>query len=173
MVSLVSWAELLGNADVADRGIPGDTTAGLLNRIEDYSTLPLSVCILLVGTNDVLLDRPENETIDGYTNLMDRCRTIWPSARILCVTVPPVSTWVETAEAKNERILRFNLQIQQLVMKTDNAAQIDLSQMVMNQDGYLAQSMTTDGVHLSAQAYAVLRDQILPCIPAAGKGGAD
>ncbi len=172
-MSLVSWAELLGSSEIADRGIPGDTTAGLLSRIDHYFTLSLDVCILFVGTNNVLLDRPETESLIGYNALMERCRTIWPAAKILCVTVPPVSTWMETAEAKNERILRFNLEIQRLVMKADDVQKIDLSQMATNQDSYLAESMTTDGVHLSAQAYATPRDQILPCIPAEVKSRLD
>src|SRR4051794_26386131 len=47
------WTELL-SGKVANRGISGDTSKGVLNRLEQVLKLHPSVVCLLIGTNDLL-----------------------------------------------------------------------------------------------------------------------
>jgi lysophospholipase L1-like esterase len=53
-VSLADWNALLGAPLVANRGIEGDTTAGVLARLSDDADFGGETVILWIGTNDVL-----------------------------------------------------------------------------------------------------------------------
>lgn len=47
------WNELLSNEDIANRGINGDTTEGVLNRIDSVIALVPKKAFIMIGTNDV------------------------------------------------------------------------------------------------------------------------
>jgi lysophospholipase L1-like esterase len=53
-VSLADWNAMLGATLVANRGIEGDTTAGVLARLSDDEDFSGDTVILWIGTNDVL-----------------------------------------------------------------------------------------------------------------------
>jgi len=53
-VSLADWNAMLGAPLVANRGIEGDTTAGVLARLSDDQEFSGDSVILWIGTNDVL-----------------------------------------------------------------------------------------------------------------------
>ncbi len=68
------WGDAMGNSfpevKVANRGISGDTTRGVLLRLqEDVLVLNPSAVVLLIGTND-LEERAEPETIAGNLRLI-------------------------------------------------------------------------------------------------------
>lgn len=164
LVSLAAWNELLRRPDVAGRGINGDTSTGLLHRIGDYSNSPIDICVLLIGTNDILLHRPEPETDVAYHSLVEQCTSQWPHATILCVSIPPLARWVESVESRNQRIGRFNRMMKHYAREFPAATLIDFASRVTDSDGYVKETDTADGVHLSAAAYATLRDLLLPHI---------
>ena len=68
------WGDTLGDSfagvKVANRGIGGDTTRGMLIRLkDDVLSLNPSAVVLLMGTND-LADQAEPETIAGNVKLI-------------------------------------------------------------------------------------------------------
>jgi lysophospholipase L1-like esterase len=48
-----AWNELLGIADIANRGIGGDTTEGILKRLPDIYGLNPEMCFIMIGINDI------------------------------------------------------------------------------------------------------------------------
>lgn len=160
-VSMVNWNELLPGFDATGRGIPGDTVDGLAYRINDYHVLSPDTCVVLVGTNDVLADQTPIETEESYRGLIGRALQIWPQTKIVMVSLPPFSTWVTQAEAKNARVQQINARISELSNELPRTRYLNLHDLVADQGGYLADTMTMDGVHLNASAYAVLRDELI------------
>lgn len=53
ITELVKFDELLPSMDIINRGILGDTTAGVLNRLDEIISLRPRKLFLLIGTNDM------------------------------------------------------------------------------------------------------------------------
>src|SRR5690606_18724659 len=47
------WSELFNSSNVINRGISGDKTSGILNRIDEIVRRKPSKVFLLIGTNDL------------------------------------------------------------------------------------------------------------------------
>ncbi len=159
-VSLVNWNELLPNLYAVGRGISGDTVAGLSNRIQDYRKIQPNHCVIIIGTNDVLTERPVAESDVAYRQMVQRGLEIWPDTKILLVSVPPFSKWVEKADAKNKRVKATNAFVRDLADQSPRTSYLNLHDSIVDANKYLANEMTMDGVHLSAAAYVVLRNQL-------------
>jgi hypothetical protein len=57
ITTLTDWKALLPSFDVANRGIPGDTTKGVLERIDNIISMsPKCVAVMLV-VNDLIEGR--------------------------------------------------------------------------------------------------------------------
>lgn len=167
-VSLVNWNELLVGQHAVGRGIPGDTVAGLAHRIADYQDIQPKRCVVVIGTNDVLTDRPVAESETAYRQLVQRGLEIWPDTKIVLVSVPPFSKWVTRAEGKNRRVNDINVFLKDLADQSSRSIYLNLHVNVLDEKKYLANEMTMDGVHLNAAAYVVLRDQLFISIDKAG-----
>lgn len=64
------WAELLGNPHAKNRGISGDTTQGVLDRLSTITKGKPSKIFLLIGTNDLSRGR-------ALTRLRRTWRRLW------------------------------------------------------------------------------------------------
>lgn len=159
-VSLVNWNELLVGQHAVGRGIPGDTVAGLAHRIADYREMRPKRCVVVIGTNDVLTDRPVAESESAYRQIVQRALEFWPDTQVVLVSVPPFSKWVTRAEQKNRRVNDINVFLKDLADKTSRSIYLNLHGIILDEEKYLANEMTMDGVHLNAAAYVVLRDRL-------------
>ena len=105
-----------------------------------------------------MTDRPVSDTESAYRQLIQRGLDIWPNTQIVLVSVPPFSSWVTQAEAKNKRVLDMNIFLSNLAAQSSRTVYLNLHDSIVNHEGYLAGDMTMDGVHLNAAAYVVLRE---------------
>lgn len=160
-VSLVNWNELLEGYDAVGRGINGDTVSGLAARITDYRTIQPEICVVIIGTNDILKDRSLSETKNAYQMLVNTAVQSWPTTEIVLVSVPPFSSWVTNAKEKNNRVTQTNQLIANLADQSSRIHYLNLHDAVKDHYGYLAKIMTMDGVHLSAVAYSILRNKLM------------
>ena len=53
------WAELFGSSRVVNRGISGDTTDGILGRIDEVTSREPRLVVMLIGVNDLRNKSPE------------------------------------------------------------------------------------------------------------------
>lgn len=91
LVRLGTWITLSAGGRlrvIQNSGIPGNTTAQMLARIEpDVLALNPSVCIVMGGTNDVAQSVPLATYIDNMTEIMDRLQAA--GIRPVVLTIPP------------------------------------------------------------------------------------
>ena len=161
LVSEASWQELLASPHVAGRGIAGDTTAGVLNRIEDYLGTNTRRLILWVGTNDVAQIVDKVETVRNIELVLMRIER--ENIRVAIIECLPVAAWIENAEARNRQIFEINSAIAKLSARY-KATIIKVSDSLSNEIGNLRPEMTRDGIHLNSAGYAVVSDRTLPFI---------
>jgi lysophospholipase L1-like esterase len=165
-VQRVSWSELLSRPDVVGRGIPGDTVQGLRSRlVDEHATAPV-VVVVMIGTNDVLNGSAADTAIQEMMGLVADVQRLWPNATLTLVDVPPVAAWVESNHERNARIAKVNGWMANEATGSARLRHIDLATSLTDSSGNLAPTMTSDGIHLSAAAYGLIRERLQSHLPA-------
>jgi lysophospholipase L1-like esterase len=157
-VAGASWPELLWPSRVVGRGIDGDTAEGLFERVTDLANSDPRWIAVMIGTNDILGKRDASDISGSIVRCAERLRAQHPDAPLLLISIPPMADWVENAKERNRAILEINERLRLHCSQDDDFRWIPLHDQVVDGSGYLARSMTMDGVHLGAGAYALLRE---------------
>ena len=145
---------------VYNRGIGGDTTGGVLNRLAvSVTDLAPSTVVLMIGTNDV----NGIETVDAiarrYEKILDSLRTSLPDTEIYCMSVIPQNEDVEsysTVVVKNSiaRIHELNGRITALC-EEKGLTYLDLYTLLADENDRLIRDYSDDGIHLNAAGFEV------------------
>jgi len=154
------WHELLGRADVANRGIAGETIRGATARLAAISSLDPQVIVVMLGTNDLLAGRSVAECGADHDALLDALREAMPRARILLQSVLPVRDRSGPDGVEPEAIVSLNQRLNG-ACKAGRCTYVDVHAEVATSDGTLDPTLTTDGVHLNGKGYLRWRDAVL------------
>jgi len=67
----VDWNELFGNKySIINRGIPGDSTEKMLNRMYYIYKLDPEICFIMAGVNDFLEEKKPEEVFENYKKII-------------------------------------------------------------------------------------------------------
>jgi lysophospholipase L1-like esterase len=151
-----NWAELLGRERVVNRGIGSDNLPGMLHRLPQVYRLQPKLCFLMAGINDIYADVPVDTVFTRYTQLIDslRVKNIIP---IIQSTLYVNPKW-KRADAKNPEVVKLNMLLHDYTVQ-HGLIYIDLN-VYLSENEMLRSTYTTDGVHLTPEAYKVWRDNI-------------
>lgn len=151
------WDELFPGLPVKNRGINGDTTQGVLNRLEDILTGQPRAIFLLIGTNDLpwYLYMGVADIVDIYEKILARCKTEAPETQVFVQSILP--------RHRNyaRRIRQINARLQALA-ETYGYTYIDLFPHFADFRGGLLKEFTNDHLHLLAPGYARWVEVIAP-----------
>lgn len=159
------WDDLFPNSPVENRGIGGDTTLGLLNRLDQIIALKPSQIFLMIGTNDLCYNRQIPAIIANYRLILSRFHSELPNTAVYIESVLPFNDELFPSRKlrTNANIVRLNAEIRKLAGEF-SLPYIDLTPSFTGADGRLPTEYTSDGLHLSKAAYYVWRDQIKPLV---------
>ena len=160
-VQLAEWGDMFPDAVVANRGINGDTTAGVLRRLAQIVALKPAVVVLMVGVNDFrALNANPEEVAARYLQIIAGIPT---SARVVALAV------LETAEldaaAVNPKVVALNALIRG--MCGARCTFLDLNP-TLAPEGRLRADLSGDGLHLNARGYRLVAEGLAPLIAAEG-----
>ncbi len=149
------WSELFPGVPVRDRGIGGDTTEGVLARIDSHTAASPRAIFLLVGTND--LDSPVAlaDSSAHYRAILRRIHHDAPRTRVFVQSLLPRQA------AYRERVEAFNGALAGLC-REHGATWIDLYPHFLAPDGSLRDEYTDDELHLNGAGYRAWRALLLP-----------
>ena len=153
----VDWNELLGMVHVHNRGISGDITFGVLQRLNEVIDGYPEKVFILIGINDVSRNIPDSLIANNYREIVDRIKKASPRTKIYFQTLLPVNnefTQFKNHYNKDEHILWLNQQIKALG-KEKGITVIDLYPHFLDQQQKLDKKYTLDGLHLNAEGYKV------------------
>lgn len=86
--------KFLGEFDIANRGIPGDTTPLLQERlVRDGLALRPRFLILSIGGNDILNGRCLSTVLKNTAGILTTVRRLSPGTRVILASVPPVLSY--------------------------------------------------------------------------------
>lgn len=156
-----NWSKLFPNVPIENRGIGGDTTLGVLNRLDQVIALKPTQVFLMIGTNDLCYGRAIPDIISNYERILQRFRTELPGVKIYVQSVLPFNDTVFPARElrTNKNIVQLNREIKHLAMRYDYPY-LDITSPFTGPDGRLPMQYSSDGLHLNDTGYLIWRDQI-------------
>jgi lysophospholipase L1-like esterase len=151
-----NWGQRFNNSKVKNRGIAGDVTAGVINRLtEIYYYKPKKV-FLKIGINDLFHNELTPEYVaNNIKSILDKIHLESPDTKIFVQTILPTSnnTSLKAKIAATNTIIKNSVQ-------SNYCQVIDLHPLFADANDLLISSYTVDGVHLSEAGYVVWKNYI-------------
>lgn len=160
----VDWNELLERNDVKNRGISGDITFGVLERLSEVTEGKPAKVFILIGINDISRNIPDSIIARNHRLIVSRIKAESPRTKIYFQTLLPVNnefTQFKNHYNKDEHILFVNNELRKLAEK-EKITLIDLYPHFLNANKKLDNKFTQDGLHLTAAGYKVWKDILAP-----------
>lgn len=154
------WAELLGNHNVKNRGISGDTIDRILNRMDEIVVAKPKTIFLMAGINDFLNSGNSVETtLENYKKILLAIRQNTPNTQVFIQSVLPVNNKINKFWLNTDTVIKFNNGLKELA-KELSFEYINLFTSLADSQNQLDARYTLDGVHLNGQAYLVWKEVI-------------
>jgi lysophospholipase L1-like esterase len=156
----IEWSELLGFANVRNRGISGDITFGVLERLDEVTEGKPAKVFILIGINDISRNVPDDVILNNYKRIIAYIKQQSPSTKIHFYTLMPVNnefTQFKNHYNKDEHILAVNAGLKQIA-SASGVVVIDLYPHFQDGAGKLDKRYTIDGLHINAAGYKVWAD---------------
>ncbi|ACU02800.1 GDSL-type esterase/lipase family protein [Pedobacter heparinus] len=151
-----NWAKLLDLPNAKNRGISGDITFGVLERLDQVISGKPAKVFVLIGINDISRNIPDSLILRNYKNIISRIKTGSKKTKIYFYTLLPVNASFNKFKnhyGKDEHILWLNSEIRKLADK--KVTVIDLYTHFIDGENHLKANLTHDGLHLKPEGYQV------------------
>jgi lysophospholipase L1-like esterase/dienelactone hydrolase len=163
ITDFAEWADLFRNNKIKNRGISGDRTLGILNRLDEVINRKPAKVFIMIGINDIAANIPDSAIIRNYTTIIQRLRTALPATAIYIQSILPTNgTFAEFPrhQRKEEHIHTINSYLQQLARR-QQCTYVDVYQAMLDSEGRLNKQYTNDGLHLTGEGYLVWKKLLL------------
>ncbi|WP_017654784.1 GDSL-type esterase/lipase family protein [Fortiea contorta] len=154
------WTELLGKSYAKNRGISGDTTVGILNRLPEIIESKPRQIFMMIGINDLNNQgKSINQTLTDYQNILIELKNQTPNTEVFIQSVLPVNNKISRYWQNNHNIIKFNLALKELAQQY-KYQYIDIFSHLADSEHQLEDQYTLDGLHLNGQGYLVWKKVI-------------
>ena len=147
------WDELLDNTKVQNRGISGDTTDGVLDRLNSISK-GIKQVFIMIGVNDIMRGKEVDEVYANYLKIIQTFKD------------KNIKVYIQsTLYIGESRKANFNSKIEELDARLEKYASenqitfINLNPIFAPQK-VLKKEFTSDDLHLNGTAYKLWTEQI-------------
>jgi lysophospholipase L1-like esterase len=153
------WAEFY--TEVHNRGIGGDTVAGLLTRLDEITEGRPRKLFLLVGANDLSAAVPVEQFLRHYRTMLGRIREESPGTAVTVIGLLPVNRGFPRApNFDSTRVAETNRRLAGLVAEFPGVRFLDLGRHLVDASGNLRREFTTDGLHMNIDGYLAIREAL-------------
>ncbi|MDO5036206.1 MAG: serine hydrolase [Porphyromonas sp.] len=165
------WNKLLPKVQkrIVNRGISGDTTRGILHRLDEIERQKPHRLFLLIGINDVSHHLNDAQITDGITYIIERIHSASPETEIILQTLFPINEEMERFSrykglaGKTYLVPKINTRLKALPSTHPYIKLIDLYPHFVKEDGLtLREDLTYDGLHLNARGYEIWTEILAP-----------
>jgi lysophospholipase L1-like esterase len=141
------WNEAFPGVSVANRGIAGDTVAGLLKRIDIIRAVRAQQSFLMIGINDIVAGRDVPAIAKDYEAVVIALK---PGTQLIIQSTLPCGSFRCDRWTLN-KVKQLNTRLRTMAARHD-VGFIDVADQLAP-DGVLPDALSADGVHLSADGY--------------------
>lgn len=175
ITEIFNWYELFHNFSkesgqaVYNRGISGDTSDRLLERLNDnvLNINPRNIAIL-IGTNDIGLGIPNEKTAENIEKTIVKIKESRHDTNIILEAVYPVNKSIPEAKymvgkRNNKTIGELNVMLKEISEK-QNCVWLDLTKQLSDSKGELDKAYCYDGLHLNVYGFEIVAKSIIPLL---------
>ncbi len=149
-----AWNELFPGQMVRNRGISGDTTEGVLARMDNIVEGRPGKLFLLIGTNDLFFDVEQADIVANILEILAVIRSESPETEIFVQSILP------RAVDYKDRVESLNSTLRSVI--PSYAKWIDLHPLFLDDEGVsINNSLSNDELHLLGAGYRVWQEAIL------------
>ena len=148
------WHELLQMPFARNRGISGDITFGLLERLAEVTAGQPSKVFILAGINDIARNIPVPVILRNHQRIVERIKSESPRTMIYLQTILPVNNEFEPRGQfnKDAAIKAVNDGLKKIAQQ-EEITLLDIHPHFTDKQGKLDRRFTYDGLHLNAAGY--------------------
>ena len=158
------WKILFPDKNVVNRGISGDVTDGILNRLNEITSSKPKKIFLMVGTNDLAKGKEIDYVLNGTRKIIEQIIETSENTTIYLQSILPINPNVgdkfSSHKNNHKKIIETNLKLQELA-KIFNLKFIDLHKAMRDKNNHLKEKYTYDGLHLSEEGYVKWKRTII------------
>lgn len=138
---------------VANRGIGGDTTSGVIKRLDNsLIDIDMKVVSLFIGINNI------NTMFDDYEDILKAINRYKPDAAKIIISLTPTSGDFSDL---NDKVNESNIRLQSLAEEY-SFTYADINTPLRDESGLLKGEYTTEGLHFSDAGYKVIASVLSP-----------
>jgi predicted alpha-1,2-mannosidase len=152
------WSELFSNPSIKNRGIGGDDTDGILERLSEVISSKPSKIFIMIGTNDLAYGKTIDHVVSNYHKIVDSIQTLSPDTKIYIQSILPTEDAIHFTR-KNSDIIKINEELMELASEK-NTEYIDLFSLFATADNKLNLDYSIDGLHINGKGYLLWKDTI-------------
>lgn len=153
------WYELLKNNEVQNRGIGGDTTNGVLDRLNTINK-SIKKAFIMIGINDIGRYKRVDEIYNNYIKILEDLEK--KDIKVYIQSVLYVGKNYPNSDYFNKEVKNLNKKLEQIA-KDKNIDFIDLNS-ILAPNNYLEKKYTDDEIHLNGKAYILWANEIIKYI---------
>ncbi len=142
------WGELSSRCDVINRGISGDTTLGVLNRLDSLNS-SLEKAFVMIGVNDIFKGKSIEYIFNNYKKII----TTLKKKNITPIIQSTLYLGNNAPKNYNKKIKELNRLLVSYASK-NKITFIDLNTK-LSPHGFLSDRYSLDSVHLNAKGYSI------------------
>lgn len=149
------WTEMLGKKKIKNRGIPGDTSFGLLEYLGELLRAQPDKLFVMIGVNDLARKVPVPVLLANYKRILQVCGDVSPDTKVYFQTILPVNRDFKKLHnhyAAAPRIEQVNDSLR-LWSAENRIRLLDLYPLFADGEKQLKKEWTWDGVHLTVEGY--------------------
>jgi lysophospholipase L1-like esterase len=158
------WNETFGKLKAANFGISGDTTQGVLWRMQngELEGFKAKLIVLMLGTNNINRN-PNDDIAEGDRLIVEEFKKHQPQAKVLVLGIfpraaQPTSPYRASIKAINEKLAKF--------ADGKQVFYLDIGDKFLQPDGTLSTEVMADGLHPTAKGYQIWADAMLDRVKA-------
>lgn len=160
------WDELFNDVSIKNRGISGDGTLGVLNRLDEITTRKPAKIFLLIGVNDLAAGHQPDSVAENIFLIAKKIHEQSPGTKLYIQSLLPVNNAFNKFPNhvnKDEQIKQVNTLLQKDA-ELYRYIFIDLYPSFCNTDGKLDTLYTNDGLHEKGPGYLLWKHLIYPYV---------
>ena len=142
------WNEFILDFQVANRGVGGDMSAGILRRMDSILSTNPEIAFLMVGINDLKQGLKPKAVYRNIRQIVDELR----ENHIRVILQSTLGCTLPKCDfSLNQKVRQLNIMLLDFA-KRDGVEYLDLNATMSREDG-LIPDYTFDGIHLNGKGY--------------------
>jgi lysophospholipase L1-like esterase len=151
------WSEVFHDLRIKNRGISGDITQGILDRLDEVLESQPAKIFLMIGINDLAWGFSVSDILANYKKILMRIIKESPRTKTYIQSLLPVNSDFGTFRDhtnKSDEVLYINKRLKKTAGELD-MVYVDLYSHFVVKGQKLNPEYTNDGLHLTGKGYEV------------------